>query len=110
MLAQCAATSPLAGFAPRVTARYNRAGCRSRVSARRHRRGGHVAEQGKAYVGAALSPRETRKLVAGRGSYIGDLTAPGLLHAAFVRSRHAHARIGHIDVAAARRAPGVAAA
>jgi carbon-monoxide dehydrogenase large subunit len=68
-----------------------------------------VADRGKAYVGAALSPRETRKLVAGRGTYIGDLTAPGLLHAAFVRSRHAHARIGRIDVAAARRAPGVAA-
>ena len=36
------------------------------------------------YVGAALSPRETKKLVLGSGSYIGDLTAPGLLHAAFV--------------------------
>src|SRR5215468_9719268 len=61
------------------------------------------------YVGAALSPRETRKLVLGRGSYIGDLTAPGLLHAAFVRSPHAHARIHAIDVAAARRQPGIAA-
>jgi aerobic carbon-monoxide dehydrogenase large subunit len=38
------------------------------------------------YVGAALSPRETKKLVLGRGSYIGDLTMPGLLHAAFVRT------------------------
>ena len=61
------------------------------------------------YVGAALSPRETRKLVLGRGSYIGDLTVPGLLHAAFVRSPHAHARIGRVDVEAARRAPGIAA-
>lgn len=61
------------------------------------------------YVGAALSPRETRKLVLGRGSYVGDLTAPGLLHAAFVRSPHAHARIGRVDVDAARRAPGIAA-
>ena len=61
------------------------------------------------YVGAALSPREARKLVLGRGSYVGDLTAPGLLHAAFVRSTHAHARLGRIDVDAARRAPGIAA-
>src|SRR5213593_4605680 len=61
------------------------------------------------YVGAALSPRETRKLVLGRGSYIGDLTAPGLLHAASVRSPHAHARLGRIDVASARWAPGIAA-
>jgi aerobic carbon-monoxide dehydrogenase large subunit len=61
------------------------------------------------YVGAALSPRETKKLVLGRGSYIGDLTMPGLLHAAFVRSPHAHARILRIDVAVARRQPGIVA-
>src|SRR5499426_1048176 len=61
------------------------------------------------YVGAALSPRETKKLVLGRGSYIGDLTAPGLLHAAFVRSPHAHARIRGIDVSRARAHPGVVA-
>src|SRR5262244_3662977 len=61
------------------------------------------------YVGAALSPRETKKLVLGRGSYIGDLTAPGLLHAAFVRSPHAHARIREIDAGAARKQPGIAA-
>src|SRR5213593_930141 len=61
------------------------------------------------YVGAALSPRETKKLVLGRGSYVGDLTVPGLLHAAFVRSPHAHARIRRIDVDAARRQPGIVA-
>jgi aerobic carbon-monoxide dehydrogenase large subunit len=61
------------------------------------------------YVGAALSPRETKKLVLGRGSYIGDLTMPGLLHAAFVRSPHAHAQIRRIDVGAARRQPGIVA-
>ncbi|HZO40220.1 MAG TPA: xanthine dehydrogenase family protein molybdopterin-binding subunit [Methylomirabilota bacterium] len=63
----------------------------------------------KSYVGAALSPRETKKLVLGRGSYIGDLTMPGLLHAAFVRSSHAHARIREIDIDAARRQPGIVA-
>src|SRR6266542_6768182 len=61
------------------------------------------------YVGAALSPRETRKLVLGRGAYVGDLTAPGLLHAAFVRSPHAHARLRGLDVTAARRGPGIVA-
>src|SRR2546422_3179117 len=66
-----------------------------------------VSERQQGYVGAALSPRETRKLCLGRGSYIGDLTAPGLLHAAFVRSTHPHARIRRLDVEAARRAPGV---
>src|SRR5262249_17475376 len=61
------------------------------------------------YVGAALSPREARKHVLGRGSYIADLTAPGMLHAAFVRSPHAHARVVRVDVDAARRSPGVVA-
>jgi len=68
-----------------------------------------VSERRQGYVGAALSPRETRKLCLGRGSYVGDLTAPGMLHAAFVRSLHAHARIGRVGVDAARRAPGIAA-
>ncbi len=68
-----------------------------------------MSEGKETYVGAALSPRETRKLCLGQGSYIGDLTAPGLLHAAFVRSTHAHARIRRLDVQAARRAPGIAA-
>jgi aerobic carbon-monoxide dehydrogenase large subunit len=61
------------------------------------------------YVGAALSPRETRKLVLGRGSYIADLTVAGLLHAAFVRSPHAHARIARVGIDAARRSPGIVA-
>src|SRR3989449_5703387 len=61
------------------------------------------------YVGAALSPREAKKLVLGRGSYVGDLTVRGMLHAAFVRSPHAHARILRIDAGAARRQPGIVA-
>jgi carbon-monoxide dehydrogenase large subunit len=68
-----------------------------------------VSERQPGYVGAALSPRETRKLVLGRGAYVGDLTAPGLLQAAFVRSPHAHARLGRLDVTAAGRAPGIVA-
>ena len=68
-----------------------------------------MTERPLSYVGAALSPRETRRLCLGRGSYIEDLSVPGLLHAAFVRSPHAHARLAGLDVDAARRAPGIAA-
>ena len=68
-----------------------------------------MTERPLGYVGAALSPRETRRLCLGRGGYIGDLSVPGLLHAAFVRSPHAHARLAGLDVGAARRAPGIAA-
>lgn len=50
---------------------------------------------------------EDPPLLAGRGSFLDDLEVPGALHAAFVRSPHAHARILRIDVAPAVRAPGV---
>lgn len=52
---------------------------------------------------------ETRRLVAGRGRFTGDLTAPRMLHAAFLRSPVAHGRIAALDVSAARALPGVAA-
>jgi carbon-monoxide dehydrogenase large subunit len=68
-----------------------------------------VTESPPKYVGAALSPFESRRLVLGRGTYVGDLALPRTLHAAFLRSPHAHARVRAIHVEAARRAPGVAA-
>ena len=61
------------------------------------------------WVGAALPLKEDRRLVAGRGRFIDDLGAPGLLHAAMLRSPHAHARIVSIDTRAAAALPGVVA-
>ena len=43
----------------------------------------------------------------GRGRYVDDLEPAGGLHAAFVRSSHAHAHIQSVDVSAARALPGV---
>src|SRR5215470_3680145 len=51
--------------------------------------------------------REDPRLITGKGEFVDDLRVPGCLHAAMLRSPHAHARIRVIDVAAARRAPGV---
>src|SRR5438445_142536 len=51
--------------------------------------------------------REDPRLITGRGEFVDDLRILGCLHAAMVRSPHAHARIRAIDVSAARRAPGV---
>lgn len=45
----------------------------------------------------------------GRGVYVDDISIPGMLHAAFVRSPFAHARIVSVDVRAAAAAPGVVA-
>jgi carbon-monoxide dehydrogenase large subunit len=59
------------------------------------------------WIGAAVPRKEDRRMLLGRGRFTGDLTRPGLLHAAFVRSPHAHALVNKIDTAAASRAPGV---
>jgi carbon-monoxide dehydrogenase large subunit len=59
--------------------------------------------------GASVKRREDPRLVTGRSTYTDDLQLPGMLHAQFVRSPHAHARILGIDVGAARRHPGVVA-
>jgi aerobic carbon-monoxide dehydrogenase large subunit len=61
------------------------------------------------WVGAAVPRKEDRRMLLGRGRFVADLTRPGLLHAAFVRSPHAHAQVANIDVGAARKAPGVTA-
>jgi len=59
------------------------------------------------WVGQSLKRREDPELLTGKARYIADLTRPGMLHAAFLRSPHAHARIRAIDADAARRLPGV---
>src|SRR6266851_4095583 len=51
--------------------------------------------------------REDPRLITGAGEFVDDLRVPGCLHAAMLRSPHAHARIRAIDVATARRLPGV---
>jgi carbon-monoxide dehydrogenase large subunit len=60
-------------------------------------------------VGAALKRKEDARLVVGRGRYLDDLTLPGLLHLAVVRSPHAHADVTRVDARAARAIDGVVA-
>jgi 2-furoyl-CoA dehydrogenase large subunit len=62
------------------------------------------------WLGRSLPRVEDAALLTGRGRYIDDLgVPPGTLHAAILRSSHAHAAIEAIDVARARALPGVAA-
>lgn len=63
----------------------------------------------QAPIGARLPRHEDMRLVTGRGRYLGDLKAEGMLHLAFVRSPHAHARITGIDTTEAAAHPGVIA-
>jgi carbon-monoxide dehydrogenase large subunit len=62
------------------------------------------------YVGTAVPRKEDAALLTGRGTFIANLTLPGTVHMAVVRSPYAHARINGVDVEAARAAEGVVAA
>ena len=60
-----------------------------------------------AYIGAPVKRKEDLRLLRGIGKYVGDIHRPGMVHAAILRSAHAHARIVKIDTAAALKLPGV---
>lgn len=58
------------------------------------------------WMGARLERKEDLRLLTGQGKYLADIVLPGMLHAVFVRSDYAHARILSIDTSAARALPG----
>src|SRR5437868_11714642 len=75
-----------------------------------HCRGG--ARRGEAtarmrVIGRAVPRLEDEPLLKGEGRFIDDIRLPGMLHAAFVRSPHAHAGVRNIDKAPALALPGV---
>ena len=65
-------------------------------------------ERPNSYIGRSLSRPGARRAVAGRGTYTDDIVLRRMVHAAFVRSPYAHARIVRIDTGAAAQYPGVA--
>ncbi|RUV69472.1 MAG: xanthine dehydrogenase family protein molybdopterin-binding subunit [Mesorhizobium sp.] len=58
-------------------------------------------------VGARVARKEDKRFITGAGRYVDDMVVPGMKHAAFVRSPHAHAEIKKIDVKKAQAMPGV---
>ncbi|UUP18039.1 xanthine dehydrogenase family protein molybdopterin-binding subunit [Nitratireductor thuwali] len=58
-------------------------------------------------IGARVARKEDKRFITGLGRYVDDMVVPGMKHAAFVRSPHAHARIRSINVDAAGGMPGV---
>jgi aerobic carbon-monoxide dehydrogenase large subunit len=61
------------------------------------------------YTGASIKRSEDPRILTGGGRYVDDIKLPGMLHAAFVRSPMAHARVLSVDASAARELPGVVA-
>jgi carbon-monoxide dehydrogenase large subunit len=62
---------------------------------------------GARHFGARVARLEDPALLTGRGRFVDDIRLAGALHACFVRSPHAHAKIRAIDTSAARDLPGV---
>ncbi len=59
--------------------------------------------------GSGIRRREDPRLITGSATYTDDITLPDMVHAAMLRSEHAHAKITRIDTSQAASAPGVIA-
>jgi carbon-monoxide dehydrogenase large subunit len=68
-----------------------------------------VDAEAQRYIGKSQTRPNVPRLTQGRGQYVDDLVLPRMLHVAYLRSPHAHARIVNIDTEAARGMPGIAA-
>src|ERR671929_1313467 len=64
---------------------------------------------GSSILGNPVQRLEDGPILRGRARYLDDLHLPGALHAVFVRSTVAHARLLAVDTETARSMPGVAA-
>jgi carbon-monoxide dehydrogenase large subunit len=63
----------------------------------------------RAVIGDSPRRREDARFITGQGAYLDDLRFDGVVHAVFLRSPHAHARITATDTTAALECPGVIA-
>src|SRR5687767_1429550 len=61
----------------------------------------------RGYIGESVPRPNAARLLQGRGAFTDDLRFPRLAHVVFFRSPHAHARIKKLDLASARKQPGV---
>ena len=59
------------------------------------------------WLGKSLNRVEDPRFLRGQGRYLDDIKLPGMLHAAVLRSPHAHARIVSVDTSKAEALPGV---
>ena len=59
------------------------------------------------WMGTPLPRKEDRRLLTGKGKYVSDIVIPGALHAVFVRSEYAHAKILSIDTSEAEELAGI---
>ncbi|MCB1971968.1 MAG: xanthine dehydrogenase family protein molybdopterin-binding subunit, partial [Geminicoccaceae bacterium] len=63
-----------------------------------------MAEKG---IGASVPRKEDQRFITGRGRYTDDINQRGQVHAVFVRSPHAHAKVVSVDKSSVEAMPGV---
>src|SRR6202158_4012141 len=68
-----------------------------------------VLDRPNSYIGKVVPRPNLDRLMQERGLYVSDMELPRMAHVVFLRSPHAHAKIIGLDVAEARRLPGVIA-
>jgi aerobic carbon-monoxide dehydrogenase large subunit len=68
-----------------------------------------VTQAPEKFVGGGVPRKEDPALVTGRANWTDNIKLPGMLHAVFMRSPYAHAKITSVDVSAAKEQPGVVA-
>ncbi|CAN0108080.1 unnamed protein product, partial [Discosporangium mesarthrocarpum] len=66
-----------------------------------------VPDRPDSFIGKSVPRPNARRLAEGQGRYVDDRTLPRMVHVAYFRSPHGHARIVSIDDSAARAIPGV---
>src|SRR5499427_1278614 len=66
-----------------------------------------ATEQG--VIGTSVKRKEDYRFLTGAGQFTDDVNPPNHVHAYFLRSPHAHAKIRKIDTSKAKAAPGVIA-
>src|SRR2546425_5962819 len=60
-------------------------------------------------IGHSVERKEDERFIRGKGTYVDDVSLPGMLHMELLRSPFAHARIRSIDTSRAAALPGVVA-
>lgn len=69
-----------------------------------------IFDRPNSYIGKSVPRPDARRLSEGRGVFVDDKQLPRMVHAAFLRSPYAHARITSVDLTDALAMPGVVAA
>ena len=68
-----------------------------------------IEEKPRHAIGVRMKRKEDPRFLQGKGRYVDDISLPGMLHLALVRSPYPHAGIDDIDISEAMKVPGVKA-